>query len=62
MADEHKRDQIPIPNDNSSFPFELWKDGEFLRGYVTLDDATADRDRGNQQSGKFEVRANGQRI
>jgi hypothetical protein len=57
------QERMLIPDDDGSFPFELWKEGEFLRGYAKFDDARADCDRGNQQkSGSFEVWSKGQRV
>lgn len=58
----HKREPMPIPDDDGNFPFELWKEGAFLRGYAKFDDARADCDQGNRQSGKFEVRSKGETV
>jgi hypothetical protein len=64
MAHERDRRPMPIPDDNGRFPFEVWKDDVFLRGYAASDEANADCDRGNhQQSGSFEVRnSKGERV
>lgn len=62
MAHERHREPMPIPDDEGSFPFEVWKGGEFFKGFATFDDARALCDRGNQQSGNFEVRSKGERV
>jgi hypothetical protein len=62
MAHERDREPMPIPDNDGSFPFEVWKEGEFLRGYATLEEARAVCDQGNQQSGGFEVRRKGKRV
>jgi hypothetical protein len=64
MADERNRARMPVADDDGSFPFEVWKEGEFLKGYAKLDKekAKADCDRGNLLSGNFEVRSKGKRV
>lgn len=62
MAHERHREPMPIPDDDGSFPFEVWKGGEFFKGFATFDDARALCDRGNQQGGNFEVRSKGKRV
>jgi hypothetical protein len=58
-----EREPMPVPDDDGSFLFELWKEGAFLRGYAKFEDARADCDRGNKQkSGSCEVWNKGQRV
>jgi hypothetical protein len=58
MAHERDREPIPIPDDDGSFPCEVWKGGEFFKGFATFDEARALCDRGNRQSGN--LRASGE--
>lgn len=53
---------MPIPDDDGSFPFEVWKEGKLFKGFAAFDDARALCDRGNQQSGNFEVWSRGKRV
>jgi hypothetical protein len=53
---------MPVPDDDGNFPFGVWKEGEFLKGFVTFEEARAVCDRGNHQSGNFEVRSKGERV
>lgn len=62
MAHERDREPMPIPEDDGSYPFEVWKEGEFFQGFATLGAARALCDRGNHQSGNFEVRRKGERV
>jgi hypothetical protein len=62
MEPERDREPMPVPNDDGSFPFEVWKEGKFLRGYVNLETAKADCDRGNRLSRNFEVRSGDKRV
>jgi hypothetical protein len=62
MTPERDREPMPVPDDDGNFPFEVWKEGKFHRGFATLNEAIALCDRGNQQSGNFEVRSGGKRV
>ena len=62
MTHERNREQMPVPDDDGRFPFEVRKEGKFLQGFATLDDAKALCDRGNRQSGNFEVYSKGERV
>jgi hypothetical protein len=53
---------MPVPDDDGSFLFEVRKEREFFRGFASFDEATALCDRGNHQSGNFEVRSKGERV
>ena len=53
MTREQDRNRMPIPDDNGNFPYEVWKDGDFFRPFLSFDDAKAVCDRGNHQSGNF---------
>jgi hypothetical protein len=58
-----ERERMLIPNDDGSFPFEVWKEGEFFKPFATFDEARAVCDRGNHQiPGKFDVRSKGEVI
>jgi hypothetical protein len=62
MAHERDREPMPVPDDDGDFPFEVRKGGEFFKGFATLDAAKGLCDRGNQQSGNFEVCRKGERV
>ena len=62
MAHDREGERMPVPNDDGCFPFEVWKEGGLLKGFATLAEAKAVCDRGNHQSGNFEVRSNGLRV
>ena len=62
MVHERHREPMLIPDDDGSFPFEVWKEGKFFEGFSTFDGARALCDRGNQQSANFEVRSKGERV
>jgi hypothetical protein len=62
VARDPHRDPMPIPDDDGNFPYEVWKEGEFLSGFAKFEDARAACDRGNHQSGTFEVRSKGKRV
>lgn len=53
---------MPITDDDGSFPYEVWKEGEFLKGFADFDNARAVCDRGNHESRGFEVRSKGKRV
>jgi hypothetical protein len=58
-----KREPMPVPDDDGSFPFEVRKEGEFFKPFATFDGARVVCDRGNQQKrGSFEVWSKGQRV
>lgn len=56
MADRNERFSMPVPDDDGHFPFEVWKEGELHNGFPDFETAKAVCDRGNLQSGNFEVR------
>jgi hypothetical protein len=62
MAHERDRAPTPVPDDDGSFPFEVWKGGEFFKPFATFAEAKAVYDRGNQQGGNFEVQSKGKRV
>jgi hypothetical protein len=62
MAHERDRERMPVHDDDGDLPFEVWKEGELFRRFATFDEARALCDRGNRQSGNFEVRCKGLRI
>ena len=39
MAHERDRERMPIPDDDGSFPFEVWKGGEWFKAFARFDDA-----------------------
>ena len=51
-----EREPLSVPNDEEYFTFEVWKDGKFFKRFKTRAEAQAVCDRGNHQSGNFEVR------
>jgi hypothetical protein len=51
-----EREPLSVPNDEEYFPFEVWKDGKFFKGFKTRAEAQDVCNRGNHQSGNFEVR------
>jgi hypothetical protein len=62
MAPERNREQMPVPDDDGNFPFEVWKDGELHKACTTFDEAKGICDRGNKQAGKFEVHHEGKKV
>ena len=62
MASERHREPMPVPDGDSNSPFEVWKEGEFFKGFATFGEAKALCERGNQQTGNFEVRSGGKRV
>ena len=62
MKHELSRDKIPVPDDDGNFPFEVWKEGGFLKGFSSLEEAQSVCAKGNYQSGGFEIRSEGKKI
>jgi hypothetical protein len=62
MARDPHREPMPISDDDGSFRYEVWKESAFLDGFAKFEDARAVCDRGNRQSGNFEVRSKGETI
>jgi hypothetical protein len=58
-----ERERMLVPDDVGNPPFEVRKEGAFLKEYVNFEDAQADCDRGNKEkSGSCEVWSKGERV
>jgi hypothetical protein len=62
MAKEQDLNQMPVPDDDGSFPYEVRKDGEFFKAFVTFEQAREVCDKGNSQTRNFKVYRKGQPI